>query len=154
MSKLTLQIANQLRAVYNGPNWTASCIKDQLSDVTWEQAITKVQDFNTIAVLSYHIHYYIHVGLDVLKGGPLVAKDIDSFDHPPITCQEEWEAFVAITFAEAEEYATLVENMDEALLWEPFANLNYGNYFRNIVGMIEHCHYHLGQIALLKKMTL
>ena len=28
----------------------------------------------------------------------------------------------------------------------------YGTYARNIHGMIEHAHYHLGQIALIKKM--
>jgi hypothetical protein len=28
----------------------------------------------------------------------------------------------------------------------------YGNYFRNIAGVVEHTHYHLGQIALIKKL--
>jgi len=30
----------------------------------------------------------------------------------------------------------------------------YGNYYRNFHGIIEHCHYHLGQIVLIKKMLL
>ena len=28
----------------------------------------------------------------------------------------------------------------------------YGNYFRNLTGIIEHLHYHLGQIVLIKKL--
>jgi hypothetical protein len=27
----------------------------------------------------------------------------------------------------------------------------YGNYYRNIHGIIEHIHYHLGQIVLIEK---
>ncbi|HAI83731.1 MAG TPA: DUF1572 domain-containing protein, partial [Chitinophagaceae bacterium] len=27
-----------------------------------------------------------------------------------------------------------------------------GTYYRNILGLIEHTHYHLGQIALIKKI--
>jgi len=33
-------------------------------------------------------------------------------------------------------------------------NGKYGNYFRNIVGVIEHIHYHLGQIVLIKKILV
>ena len=33
-----------------------------------------------------------------------------------------------------------------------FFHEKYGNYYRNLHGVIEHAHYHLGQIALIKKM--
>jgi hypothetical protein len=45
-----------------------------------------------------------------------------------------------------------VEQLPEARLWDDFSNGKYGNYYRNITGIIEHLHYHLGQIVLIKKM--
>ena len=29
----------------------------------------------------------------------------------------------------------------------------YGTYYRNFHGLIEHAHYHLGQIVLIKKLV-
>jgi hypothetical protein len=46
---LTEQMAKNLREVYFGGNRTSSNIKDNLADVTWQQATTQVYSFNTIA---------------------------------------------------------------------------------------------------------
>ena len=56
------------------------------------------------------------------------------------------------TWDDAETFASLVEQLPEAKLWEDFWGSKYGNYYRNIHGVIEHTHYHLGQIVLIKKM--
>lgn len=149
----TKQIAHHLRAVYFGGNWTSSNLKDQLAGVGWQQATTKVYDFNTIATLVYHINYFVTALRKVLRGGPLDAKDIYSFDHPPIQSQEDWEKLLDGIWAEAEDLAQLTEQLPENKLWEDFANTSkYGNYYRNLHGVIEHIHYHLGQIVLIKKI--
>jgi len=44
--------------------------------------------------------------------------------------------------------------MTETQLEETFVDEKYGNYLRNIEGIIEHGYYHLGQISLLKKMIV
>ena len=46
-----------------------------------------------------------------------------------------------------------MEKLDEAKLSEIFADPQYGNFYRNLHGIIEHTHYHLGQISLLKKLV-
>ncbi len=56
------------------------------------------------------------------------------------------------TWADAENFAGMIEQLPESKLWEDFADPKYGNYYRNLVGIIEHIHYHLGQIVLIKKM--
>jgi hypothetical protein len=33
-----------------------------------------------------------------------------------------------------------------------FSQKKYGTYYRNLMGVIEHSHYHLGQISLIRKM--
>ena len=55
-------------------------------------------------------------------------------------------------FADAENFAGLIEQLPESKLRENLAGENYGNYYRNIHGIIEHTHYHLGQIVLVKKL--
>jgi len=151
---LTGQIAKNLREVFFGGNWTSSNLKDNLADVTWQQATTQVYSFNTIAALTYHMNYYVSAVLNVLQGKPLDAKDKYSFDLPLIQSQEDWEKLLNKTWTDAETFASLIEQLPETKLSETFTDKKYGNYYRNLHGVIEHIHYHLGQIVLLKKILL
>ena len=150
----TQQIAKQLRAVYFGGNWTAVNLKETLADVTWQQATTKVYSFNTIAALVYHMNYFVDAVLKVLEGEALDAHDKYSFDLPKIVSQEDWEKLLNTTWTNAENFASLIEQMPESKLGGTFSDEKYGNYYRNIHGVIEHTHYHLGQIVLIKKIRL
>jgi hypothetical protein len=98
------------------------------------------------------MNYYVEIVIKVLEDGPLVGNDKLSFDHPPIHSQEDWEQLVNKTWSDAVKFALLVEQMPEERLWEVFSLEKYGNYYRNIHGVIEHCHYHLGQIVIIKKL--
>jgi hypothetical protein len=151
---LTEQIAKQFRDVHFGGNWTASNLKDNLAGIDWRQATTKVSSFNTIAALVCHISYYVRVVSKVLQGEKLNASDKFSFDLPAIHSQEDWEKLLAKTWADAENFAGLIERFPENKLWEDFYDGKYGNYYRNLHGIIEHAHYHLGQIVLIKKLLL
>ncbi len=147
------QIAIQLRAVYFGGNWTAVNFKDSLKDVTWQQATTKVHSFNTIATLLFHTNYYMDAVTRVFNGKPIDSKDEYSFIHAPITTEEEWKELLDKTYTDVENFACIIEQLPESKLWETFVNEKYGNYYRNLTGIIEHCHYHLGQVVLIKKMV-
>jgi hypothetical protein len=127
-------------------------LKQTLSDVTWQQAVKKLDSFNTIATLTYHIHYFIDVASKVLAGGALEGNDALSFSHPPVQSQEDWEQFLDKTWADAEKFALLIEQLPQERLWEAFTDDKYGTYYRNVQGIIEHTHYHLGQIVILKKI--
>jgi DinB superfamily len=151
---LTGQIAKHVREVHFGGNWTSVNLKENLADITWQQAITKVYSFNTIGALVYHINYYVSAVLKVLQGKPLDAHDKYSFDLPPILSQEDWEKLLNKTWTDAENFAALVEQLPESKLGEDFWDKKYGDYYRNIHGVIEHTHYHLGQIVLIKKILL
>ncbi len=151
---LTEQIAKHLRDVHFGGNWTVSNLKDNLADVTWQQATTHVHSFNTIAALVYHMNYFVVVAAKVLQGGPLDAHDKFSFDLPPIQSQEDWGKLLDKTWSDAETFAKLIEQLPGSKLNEPFSDNKYGSYFRNISGIIEHIHYHLGQIVIIKKLVI
>lgn len=148
------QIAKHLRDVYFGKNWTWVNLKETLTDVTWQQATAKVYSFNTIVALVYHINYYVGAATKVLQGGPLDAHDKYSFDHPPIHSQEDWEKMLEKVWDDVENFARLIEQLPESKLGEIFVEEKYGTYYRNFCGIIEHAHYHLGQIVLIKKMLL
>jgi hypothetical protein len=150
---LSKQIAKHFRDVYFGGNWTVSSLKDNLADVTWQQATTQVYSFNTIAKLVFHIDYFVDALIMVLEGKPLDAHDKYSFDLPPVTSEEDWQTLLNKLWANAEKAATLIEKLPENKFGEDFTDKKYGTYYRNIAGTIEHTHYHLGQIALIKKLV-
>lgn len=151
---LSEQIAKNLREVYFGGNWTAVNLKESLSELKWQDAIKKIGSLNTISSLVYHINYYVIAALKVLQGGPLDAHDKYSFDTPPISSQSDWDRLVSDVFTNAENLADAIEVLPDSKLWEDFTNKKYGNYYRNLNGIIEHTHYHLGQIVLIKKLLL
>lgn len=147
-------VAKHFRDVHFGGNWTTVNLKDTLSDVTWQQAATKVHNLNTIAALVFHMNYYVSAVLRVLQGEPLNASDKFSFDVPAITSAEDWQKLVSKALSEAELFAIKIETLDESKLLEDFTDPKYGNYYRNLHGIIEHTHYHLGQISLMKKLLI
>lgn len=151
----TSQLAKRFREVLLDGKWIANTnFKEQLSDITWEQATTKIDSLNTIAMLTFHIDYYIAGLVNVFEGGDLEIKDKFSFDLPPIESQEQWESLLNKLWQDSEKFATLLEQMPDSKLDEVFVDEKYGTYLRNIDGMIEHSYYHLGQVTLIKKMIL
>lgn len=82
--------------------------------------------------------------MGVLQGMPLNAHDKYNFDLPPIASQDDWENLVNKTLNDAETVSALIEKLPEEKLWKTFADPKYGTYYRNLHGLIEHVHYHLG----------
>ncbi len=150
---LTRHTAKHLREVFFSGNWTVTNLRDQTADVTWQQATKKIEGFNTIAALFYHINYYVGAILPVLEGGKLDAHDKYSWEHPPIESEEDWQNMRAAAFSKVEQLAARIEALPDETMWTEFQDPKYGDYYRNLHGLIEHTHYHLGQIALLKKMS-
>jgi uncharacterized damage-inducible protein DinB len=154
-SSLSQQTAARFREVILNGTWIANTnFKAQLDGLEYQIATTQIGSFNTIAVLAQHIYYYINGISNVFKGGNLDIRDQFSFDFAPITSQNQWEAFLAKFWNDAEDFASFVEKISDEQLNQAFVDEKYGTYLRNIDGMIEHSYYHLGQIVWLKKMIL
>jgi len=148
---LTRQIAKQLRGFHFGGNWTGSHLKEHVEEINWKMAKTPVYSLNTIAVLVYHMNYYLNAVSKALQGRPLDSKHELSFDLPDIQSEQDWKKLLDKTWTDAEIFANFIEQMPEEKLWEKISD-KYGNYYENIQGVIEHNHYHLGQIVLLKNL--
>lgn len=147
-------LANRLREVLLQGKWIANTnFKEQIQSVTWEQATQKVGNLNTIALLTFHINYYLQGLLNVFNGGALEIRDKYSFDMPEINSEKDWNVLVTSFLTNAELFAAHVEQMEDSAFDQPFVDEKYGTYLRNIEGVIEHSYYHLGQVSLLKKMV-
>ena len=149
---LPTQMAKHFKEVFFGGNWTSVNLKQTVAGITWQHATATVHGFNNIAALVYHINYYVSAVKKVFEGEVLNASDKYSFDVAPITSETEWEQLVDETFANAETFASLVEQLPADVMGAIFVDEKYGTYYRNIHGIIEHAHYHLGQITLIKKI--
>ncbi len=147
------QLANRFREVMLNGKWISNNnLKMLLDGLSWENATQKVGSLNTIAALAYHINYYVAGVLNVYKGGQLEIRDKYSFDLKNLETKDDWYNFLASMWSNAEKFASHIEQMTDEQLDDPFVDEKYGTYRRNIEGMIEHCYYHLGQVAILRKM--
>lgn len=146
------ELSRHLRDVFTGGNWTAVNFRDTLADVTAAEAVAKLADHNTIADLTFHVGYYLRGLTDVLRGGELAIRDKFSFRTPPVTTPAGWAGLRDGLLTDAETFAALVEELPEKTIAGPFVEEKYGSWQRNLIGLIEHCHYHLGQIVILKKL--
>ena len=107
---------------------------------------------NSIHTLVYHMNYYVREFSKVLKGDPLAAQDLLSFASVSPKDQQEWETMKQQVFEEARAFIPLIESFDEKKLGNLPGDPAWGDYYRNLQGIVEHNHYHLGQIVLIKKL--
>lgn len=153
MKNNPLKLSERFREVILSGTWIANTnFKNELNNLDWKIATATFQNLNTISILAQHIHYYIKGVKNVFLGGKLEISDKYSFDFPEMTSQEDWENFLVQFWKDSEEFAELIEQLNEEKLDENFVDEKYGTFLRNIDGMIEHSYYHLGQIVLLKKI--
>jgi len=148
---ITKSISNQIRETFYGGNWTGSSFKEHLYEITWKESVIKIDSYNTIASLIYHVNFFIDAILLVLNNKELSLSDKNSYNHPPINNSEDWEELKNKLWNKVDEFAKHIEKLPSEKLEEDFWKNKYGNYYRNIHGVIEHSHYHLGQIVFLKK---
>lgn len=154
-TEMNKDLANRLREVLLTGKWIANTnFKEQITSISWEQAIEKIENLNTIALLTFHVNYYLKGLLQVFEGGNLEIKDKFSFDMPEIVSETDWLNLVNEFVSNAERFINQVEKMDDNVLTQPFVKEEYGSYLRNIEAQIEHSYYHLGQISLIKKLIM
>lgn len=149
----SMHLANRLEEVLLNGHWIANTnFQAQIKSVTLEQATQKIGSLNTIAALTYHVNYYLAGILNVFKGGDLEIRDKYSFDLPATESEADWKNLIDEFLKNAEEFVNEVAKMPDHKLDQPFVDIKYGTYLRNIDGVIEHAYYHLGQVSLIRKL--
>ena len=153
--QLNKALSKRIREVLLDGHWIANTnYREQIQSVTWQQATTKIDNLNTIALLTFHVNYYLSGLQRAFETGKLDISDKYSLDMPPLNTESDWNALVEEFLSNAKDFANTVEEIEDALFDKPFFDDKYGTYLRNIEGVIEHSYYHLGQISLLKKLII
>jgi len=146
-------IAARLQEVLIDGKWIANVnYQELISDLTWEEANMTIGDHNSIALLIYHVDYYLGGLLEAFDTGQLTIRDKFSFEMPVIESQSDWEELVGRFNKNAAAFVGAVESFSPEKIAGPFIDEKYGTYRKNLEGVIEHSYYHMGQIALIKKL--
>ncbi len=151
---ITETIARHLLEVHFGENWTEVWISKTLEDVRLEEAIMRTQASpNTIASLLHHITFYNKVIESRLGGTNPHIGEANGFDRPPLHNEAEWQQLKEDNLQSARTLAAAIRKVPDTLLDKPILeNENSSVYYRQLHGVVEHAHYHLGQIVLLKNL--
>lgn len=153
MSKITHELARHIREIHFGDNWTDSVLQTVLKDVTWQQAVaTPIPNANSIAILIFHTNFYLNYVHKRMKGETYHFEHEDSFKTTPIQSEADWQALLQKTWDDAEAFAQTVEKLPVNANFYKILPSYHNSFYKNIQGVVEHNHYHLGQIVLLKKL--
>lgn len=151
--QITSHIAQHLLDVYTGGNWTEVSMAQTLSDIHWQEA-TKLTPGspNTIAALVHHLSYWNRVMIERINGNAPVIPEVNGFDVGTISNEAEWKKLIRDLLITGSELAIAIKDFDEDRLEEPVAE-GLSTSYKNLQGTVEHVHYHLGQIVILKHLV-
>jgi hypothetical protein len=150
--KITELIAQHLIEVHEGGNWTEVDIRSIVKDVSVREATMRTAATpNTIAALLHHITFWNREIMRRAKGMVTQVDEANGFNHPALNTEADWQQLKEDNIQSAYELAAAIRQFDEAALYEPMA-AHTSSAYKNFQGTVEHVHYHLGQMVILKKL--
>ncbi len=146
-------IAQQVLDVHEGTNWTEVNLAHTLRDVTLAEATTlTLGSPNTIAALVRHLVFWNRVMVRRTQGHATQLPATNGFEGPDLHSEAEWQALLAELWQSGHELAAAIRRVPAEQLAEPILPA-YSSTYKNLQGAVEHIHYHLGQLVILKKLV-
>lgn len=150
--KITELIAGHIMQVYEGDNWTSVDIAGTIKDVNWQQAQQKTAASpNTIASLLHHICYWNGILMQRLEGKNPLIPETNGFNVSELKSENDWNELKQKTHQSFLQLADAVKSFPDEKLSNTYA-AGKSSFYKNLHGVVEHAHYHLGQIVILKKL--
>jgi hypothetical protein len=150
--QITSHIAQHLLDVYTGGNWTEVSVAETLADLTYEEAIkVTAASPNSIAALVHHLCFWNRVMWQRIAGIKPEIPEVNGFDLGTIANEKDWKVLIKDLLVSAGELAIAIKNVADTRLEEPIVTGSSSTY-KNLQGSVEHIHYHLGQMVILKKI--
>lgn len=145
-------IAEALTDVFSGDNWTDLNLQDALAEVGYQMAQSKVPfTENTIAKIVYHLKYSNETVLKRAQGFPVqYDNENEGFAAPLLNSEQDWQKLIKETMESAKILAEAVASFPQEKLAEEILP-GFSSAYKNFQGVVEHAHYHLGQIVMIKK---
>ena len=150
--EITKKIAAALQDVFSGGNWTDVDIESTLKDVDFRTAQKPVPfTENTIAKILYHLKYSNEIVLARAEGmAASYDNEQEGFAAPVLESDADWQQLVKDTLESARKLADKIQDFDAEKLNAPIVE-GFSTAYKNFQGVVEHAHYHLGQIMMIKK---
>ncbi|SFP83861.1 DinB family protein [Parafilimonas terrae] len=149
---ITNLIAEHIRQVYEGDNWTEVCIADTISNINFQQAQQRTAGSpNTIASLLHHLYYWNEIMVQRMQGKNPQVLQTNGFDVEELKREEDWLALKEKAHHSFIQLANAVKNFPADKLNETYAE-GKSTFYKNLQGTTEHAHYHLGQMVIIKKL--
>jgi hypothetical protein len=150
--KLNEAIAQHLLEVHEGNNWTEVDLAHTLHDVTLAEATTLTgASPNTIASLVHHLTFWNRVMARRAQGIATEIAEANGFDVPMLQTEADWHELKADNIQSAHELAAAIQQVEDLSFTTPILP-NYPSVYKNLQGSVEHVHYHLGQLVILKNL--
>ena len=145
----TFLIADQLRRVYDGAAWLGPNLKELLSGVHSEKAKQQpVPNAHSIWEITFHITAWLRVARERLSAS-------ETCDP---TEEENWPSVSGTWQDTLSELEMEVKALEQAILAFPSERLSQlapasepQTFYILLHGVVQHCAYHAGQLALLAK---
>ena len=152
--KITDQIAQHLLDVHYGNNWTEVNIAQTLQNIHLKEALTVTASSpNTLASLLNHISYWNRVMISRIEGFEIQIPASNGFDHPTLHDENDWIDLQNQNLISARDLAAAIREINDDDLFNPILP-GYPSYYKSLHGAIEHVHYHLGQMVIIKNLVL
>lgn len=147
-------IAQHVLDVHAGNNWTEVSLAATLADVTLAEATTQTPGSpNTIAELVRHLTFWNRVMARRAQGQSTTIGPANGFDTgPSLAAEADWQALLADLEQSAHELAAAIRTVPPGQLEEAILP-GYSTTYKNLQGAVEHLHYHLGQVVILKNLV-
>lgn len=145
-------IAGHLLDVYAGQNWTEVNLKSTLDGVTFDEAsqLTPASN-NSIAGLVNHLAFWNHVMTLRIRGEKVEIPEANGFDNSALADEEEWQSLKKDCFKSGKVLAEAIGKLSNKQLQQEILP-GYPSAYKSLQGAVEHVHYHLGQIVILKHL--
>lgn len=145
-------IANHILEVFTGNNWTDVNIQDTIKDISFTEAIAITPASpNSIASILYHLKFYNKIMQQRLRGVVQKVNAANGFDMPALQSENDWKNLINETRQSFIDIAKATEIFPEERLAETGPD-GQTSFYKNLHGLAEHAHYHLGQIVILKNL--
>ena len=146
-------IAGHLLDVYAGQNWTEVNLKTTLEDISYDEAsrLTPASG-NTIAGLVHHLAFWNKVMMQRVQGIRVEIPVSNGFYNSPLEDEGQWRGLKSECFESGKALAEVISKLSNEQLQEPILPA-YPSLYKNLQGTVEHVHYHLGQIVILKQLN-
>ena len=150
--RITHAIASHITDCFDGENWTGVNIDGTIKDINWQQVQQQTAaSQNTIASLLHHLYYWNGILLQRVEGKNPSVPESNGYDVQELKTESDWNELKEKTHQSFIQLADAVKNFPEEKLFDT-SPTGKSSYYKNFQGIIEHAHYHLGQMVILKKL--